>query len=201
MTQDNRIPCPSFPIALGTLVGVATTYPEATARHAYIDNHGFPHDLMGHVLDAMDAPIRTAAEGHLDHHVIAKAKAGVPGTPRATARLPLLWNRLFLLEDLDGMRVPYDGRFTMFWGMKDHRQPAEEYLVYALLNHVVSPEGRGKNALLDWRGEAIRGIKSFRRFLLSPHSGFLVQTHGSHKDLLQYVDQLTLSALADLENK
>ena len=201
MTQDNRVPCPSFPIALGTLVGVATTYPDQTSRHAYLDSDGNPFDLVGHVLDALDAPIRTAAEGHLDHHVIAKAKAGIPGTPRVLARFLLLWNRLFLLEDRDGGLVPYDGRFTMFWNMKDHHRPAEEYLVYALLGHVVDPEGRGKNALLDWRGEAIRDIKSFRRFLLSPYSGFLVQTHGSHEDLLQYIDQLTLSALSDLENK
>ncbi|QOP66617.1 hypothetical protein SEA_LAHQTEMISH_26 [Microbacterium phage Lahqtemish] len=199
MTEDNRIPCPSFPIALGALVGVATTYPDQTSRHAYLDSDGNPFDLVAHVLEAMGAPIRTAAAGNLDHHVIAKARAGVPGTPRSLARFPLLWNRLFLLNDARGDLEPYDGRATIFWHMADDRRAAEEYLVYGLLCHVVDPEGRGKHALLDWRGEAIRGIKSFRRFLLSPYSGFLVQTHGSHEDLLQYVDQLTLSALADLD--
>ncbi|WMI34112.1 hypothetical protein SLAY_26 [Microbacterium phage Slay] len=196
MTQDNRIPCPSFDVVLFALLDVVSESPHATARHAYIDSAGYPHDLVGHVLNRVDAPIQTAAAGHERHHDDRAHARGELGTARANVRFPLLWNRLFLGGD--GEDTPYDGRFVLFRDMIRLRRPAEEFLVYALLNHIVSPEGRGKNALLDWKGEAIRGIKSFRRFLLSSYSGFLVQTHGSHEDLLQYVDQLTASALADL---
>ncbi|QUE26065.1 hypothetical protein SEA_SANASANA_26 [Microbacterium phage SanaSana] len=200
MTQDNRIPVPSFPVALGALVGVATTYPKQTSRHSYLDSDGNPFDLVSHVLDSLDAPIRTAAEGYLRHHVIAQAEAGVPGTPRAQARFPLIWNRLFTGTTIFGAPTAYDEP-SVWFDVRGSRAEAEDYLVYGLFGHVVDPEGRGKHALLDWRGEAVRGIKSFRRFLLSPYSGFLVQSRDEHKDLLQYVDQLTLSALSDLENK
>ncbi|UAW08613.1 hypothetical protein QDW42_gp26 [Microbacterium phage Swervy] len=196
MTQDNRIPCPSFDVVLFALLDVVSESPQATARHAYIDSAGYPHDLVGHVLNRVDAPIQTAAAGHLTNRVIALAEQGVPGAPRATAHLPLIWNRLFLWGN--GEDTPYDYPSVLFPEKARLRRPAEEYLVYALLGHITVPEGRGARDLLDWKGEAIRGIKSFRRFLLSPTSGFLVQTHGSHEDLLQYVDQLTATALADL---
>jgi hypothetical protein len=196
---DNRIPCPPFDLALFTLMDVVLDSPQQTSRHAYIDATGEPFDLAGHVLDRLGAPIRTAAEGHLDHHVIAKAKAGIPGTPRAIARFPMLWDRLFLRNEADGSPAPYDSRFTMFWDMQHNRDgSAEQYLVYALFGHLVNPQGRGRYDLLNWAGEALRGVKSFRRFLLSPSSGFLVQTHGGQKDLLEYVDRLTKSAEADL---
>ncbi|WNO26450.1 hypothetical protein SEA_BABYDAISY_27 [Microbacterium phage BabyDaisy] len=201
MTVDNRIPCPSFDVVLFALLDVVSESPQktVTARPSYIDSAGLPGDLVGSVLDRIGAPIRTAAEGHMRHHDDRNHARGELGTPRAQVRFPLLWNRLFLWGN--GEDTPYDGRFTNFLEMARLRRPAEDYLVMALLNHIVSPEGRGKYDLLDWRGEAIRGIKSFRRFLLSPYSGFLVQTHGSHDDLLQYVDQLTSSALADLNRK
>ncbi|QDH93444.1 hypothetical protein PBI_ARROYO_27 [Microbacterium phage Arroyo] len=196
MTQDNRIPCPSFDVVLFALLDVVSESPHHRTSIGFIDSEGYPHDLVGHVLNRVDAPIQTAAAGHLPHRVIAKAAAGVPGTPRTRAHLPLIWNRLFLWGN--GEDTPYDGRFVMFPEMARLRRPAEDYLVMAFLSHITVPFGRGARDLLDWKGEAIRGIKSFRRFLLSPTSGFLVQTHGSHEDLLQYVDQLTTTALVDL---
>jgi hypothetical protein len=193
MTIDMRIPCPPFEGVAAALLEVVSESPGATARGAYIDNHGFPHDLVGHVLSRLDAPIREAASGHMPHHVIAKAAAGVPGTPRSRARFPLLWNRLF--TDGNGPDTPYDGRFVMF-----PRTPHgwEDYLVYALLGHIVDPQGRGRHDELDWKGEAIRGIKSFRRFLNSPTSGFLVQTHGEYEDLRELADRTTLNLLEEL---
>lgn len=196
MTQDNRIPCPSFDIVLFTLLDVVAESPNHRTSMGYINSEGTPHDLTGHVLYRLSAPIETAAAGHMRHHNDRNHARGELGTPRARVKLPLIWNRLFFGGN--GEDTPYDGRSVMFLDMVRLRKPAEEYLVYALLDHLSDPQGRGRHDLLDWKGEAIRGIKSFRRFLLSPTSGFLVQTHGSHEDLLQYVDQLTASALADL---
>ncbi|QFP94282.1 hypothetical protein QDW47_gp27 [Microbacterium phage AnnaLie] len=196
MTQDNRIPCPSFDVVLFALLDVVSESPHHRTSIGFIDSEGYPHDLAGHVLNRVDAPIQTAAAGHLDNRNIALKMQGVPGTPRTRAHLPLIWNRLFLWGN--GEDTPYDGRFVMFPEMARLRRPAEDYLVMAFLSHITVPFGRGARDLLDWKGEAIRGIKSFRRFLLSPTSGFLVQTHGSHEDLLQYVDQLTTTALVDL---
>lgn len=193
MTEDNRIPCPSFDVALFALLDVVAESPEQSAQRAYLDSAGFPHDLVAHVLNRLDAPINTAAQGHLRHHVIAQADAGVPGTARNVARLPLIWNRLFLWGDGEG--TPYDAPNVLFPEMIRLRRPAEEYLVYALLNHVQRANDR-KSA--TWGSAARRGLATFRTFLLSPSSGFLVQTRGSHEDLLQYVDQLTLVAYADL---
>ncbi|QDH92403.1 hypothetical protein SEA_CELAENA_24 [Microbacterium phage Celaena] len=193
---DNRIPCPSFDVTLFALVDVATENPEQTARHAYysvLDTPGgqvrLPHDLTAHVLSRLDAPIAEASSGTYEFN----------GTKRwNSARLPSLWNRLFTSLDYDGDPVPYDGRFTMFWGMKDDRGPAEDYLVYALLDHVQRANDRNDTT---WRSAAHRGIKTFRTFLNSPTSGFLVQTHGAHEDLRQYVDTITATALADLKKK
>ncbi|WMI34044.1 hypothetical protein FINALFRONTIER_27 [Microbacterium phage Finalfrontier] len=202
MTVDNRIPCPSFDVVLFALLDVVSEAPQktVTARPSYIDSTGHPSDLVGSVLDRVGAPIQTAAEGHMRHHDDRNHARGELGTPRAQVRFSLLWNRLFTGTTSYGAPTTYDEPNVWFSPATD-RRGAQDYLVYGLLNHIVSPEGRGKYDLLDWRGEAIRGIKSFRRFLLSPYSGFLVQTHGSHDDLLQYVDQLTSSALADLNRK
>jgi|GEM_PF-3865209 len=186
MTLDNRIPCPSFDVVLFALLDVMREAPEQTARHAYLDSAGYPHDLVGHVLARLDAPINTAASGTYEFN----------GTKRwNSARLPSLWNRLFTSLTHDGEPTPYDGRFTMFWGMTEDRGPAEDYLVYALLNHAQRANDRSDTT---WRSATRRGITTFRTFLLSPTSGFLVQTRGAHQDLLQYVDTLTAQAVADL---
>ncbi|UDG78728.1 hypothetical protein SEA_INDYLU_26 [Microbacterium phage IndyLu] len=199
MTEDNRIPCPSFDVVLFTLLDTVAESPNHRTSTGYINSEGSPHDLTGHVLYRLSAPIETAAAGHMRHRDDRAHARGELGTPRARVHLPLIWNRLFLWGN--GEDTPYDGRFVMFPEMARLRRPAEDYLVMALLSHISVPSGRGARDLLDWKGEAIRGIKSFRRFLLHPNSGFLVQTHGSHDDLLQYVDQLTSSALADLNRK
>ncbi|UOK18176.1 hypothetical protein SEA_CLAYDA5_23 [Microbacterium phage Clayda5] len=214
MTTDTRIPCPTIEETLHHLVELALESPDHRSEQAYLDELGYPEDLVGHALSRMDAPINIAAAGHFDHHVIAKAKAGIPGTPRRTGRFPLLWNRLFTSVDLGGTPTPYDHRFTMFWGMRDSVVVAEDYLVYALLDHIVSPQGRGRHADLAWRDSLVRGIKSFRRFMNSAHSGFLVQVSQydsktqtilppslRHEELRQNVDLLTSKALEDLTNK
>ncbi|WIC89449.1 hypothetical protein SEA_BAJUNIPER_25 [Microbacterium phage BAjuniper] len=210
MTNDLRIPAPSFEATLHTLVDLALEAPEHRTRKRYIDEQGLPEDLVGHALARLDAPIHIAAAGHSPHHDMRKQALGVLGTPYAQVRFPLLWNRLFTGVDLDGAPIPYDHRFTMFWGMRDKLSVAEDYLVYALLDHIVSPQGRGKALDLPWREDLVRGIKSFRRFLNSEHSGFLVQVQvpdgrggtlgasQANKDLRQYVDTLTAQAVADL---
>ncbi|UKH48461.1 hypothetical protein QDW18_gp24 [Microbacterium phage Katzastrophic] len=184
---DNRIPCPSFDVTLFALLDVVEESPEQTARHAYLDSAGYPHDLVAHVLNRLDAPINTAASGTYEFN----------GTKRFnSAHLPTLWNRLFL--DGNGEDTPYDGRFVTFLEMARLRRPAEDYLIYALLGHVQRANDRSNTT---WRSAAHRGIKTFRTFLNSPTSGFLVQTHGAHEDLRQYVDTITATALADLKKK
>ncbi|WNM67345.1 hypothetical protein SEA_CHILIPEPPER_24 [Microbacterium phage ChiliPepper] len=190
---DNRVPVPSFDVALFALLDVARAYPDQTARHAYysvLDTPGgqlrLPHDLTAHVLDRLDAPIKEAAAGEYEFN----------GTKQNNTRcLPSLWNRLFTSLTHGGEPTPYDGRFTMFWGMSEDRGVAEDYLVYALLDHIQRANDRSDTT---WLSATRRGITTFRTFLLSPSSGFLVQTHGAHEDLLQYVDTLTAQAAADL---
>jgi len=210
MTNDLRIPAPSFEAALHTLVDLALESPEHRSRRRYLDEMGLPEDLVGHALARLDAPIHVAARGNREHHDMRKAALGVPGTPYAQVRFPILWNRLFTGVDLDGEPIPYDHRFTMFWGMRDNLSVAEDYLVYALLDHIVSPQGRGRHADLAWHEDLVRGLRSFRRFLNSEHSGFLVQVQvpdgrggslgasESNQKLRQYVDTLTAQAVADL---
>lgn len=210
MTEDLRIPAPHFDLVLFALQDLAEEAPEHRSRRRYIDEQGLPEDLVGHALSRLDAPIHVAAAGYREHHDLRKRAQGVPGAAFAEVRFPILWNRLFTGEDLDGTPIPYDHPFTMFWGMRDNRRVAEDYLVYALLDHVVSPQGRGRHLDLAWREDLVRGLKSFRRFLNSEHSGFLVQVlipdgrggslgaSDSNKQLRQYVDLLTAQAVADL---
>lgn len=184
MTEDPRIPCPSFDIALFALMDVVSESPERVASHAYLDPEGYPNSLVAHVLNRLDAPINSAAVGTYPWNGRERA--------RNTDHPPLLWNRLFTGGYGEG--TPYDARSVLFFEMARLRRPAEEYLVYALMGHVWDANRPG----VPWRAEARRGLATFRTFLLSPTSGFLVQTRGSHEDLLQYVDQLTLVAYADL---
>ncbi|QOP64260.1 hypothetical protein QDW16_gp44 [Microbacterium phage Quenya] len=184
---DNRIPCPSFDVVLFALQDVVAEAPEQTARHAYLDSAGYPHDLVAHVLARVDAPINTAAAGTYE----------LNGTRRFnSARLPTLWNRLF--TDGHGEGTPYDGRFVTFPEMVRLRRPAEDYLVYALLGHVQRANDRRDTT---WRSAAHRGVVTFRTFLNSPSSGFLVQTRGAHEDLRQYVDTLSAAVLADFKKQ
>ena len=50
----------------------------------------------------------------------------------------------------------------------------------------------------QWKLSVIRGLRSFRSFLNSTSSGFLVQTHGHHEDLLEQANTLTRLALKEL---
>ena len=183
-----RIPVPSFELALATLLEVVAESPDHVSGHTYLDSEGYPADITAHALNRLDAPM-LAFQGNRPHHVIAKARAGVPGTPYNQVRFPLVWDRLF-----------YDHDDTMFLGMRDDVEMAERFLVYALFGHIVDPQGRGRYAVLTWRHDLIRGLKSFHRFLNSPYSGFLVQTHGNHEQLWYDVDSLTAAAIAALEN-
>lgn len=97
--------------------------------------------------------------------------------------------------------------------MRERVVVAEDYLVYALLDHITNPQGRGRHLDLAWREHLIRGLKSFRRFLNSESSGFLVQCSrydsatqtilppsDRHEELRHNVDLLTSKALEDLTN-
>ena len=63
---------------------------------------------------------------------------------------------------------------------------AEEFLVFGLLCHVQKYEDRG---LPRWLAIS-KGLRSFRRFLLSRTSGFLVQTNGHHLALREQAHTL-----------
>lgn len=211
MTIDTRIPAPTFAETLHHLVELALESPDHRSEQAYLDELGYPEDLVGHALARMDAPINIAAAGHLPHHVIKKREAGIPGTPRRFARFALLWNRLFTGTRMDGSPTAYDDNQVLFFRMRESIVEAEDYLVYALLGHVTSPQGRGRHDDLTWRDSLIRGLKSFRRFLNSESSGFLVQCSrfdsatqsilppsDRHEELRQNVDSLTSKAIEDL---
>ncbi len=185
MDTDTRIPCPPFPETLAALLEVVAESPQQRSRHAYLDSAGYPFDLLGHVLARLDAPINIAASGTYQFN----------GTRHHNhQRLPQMWNRLFLGGD--GPDTPYDGRFTLFPKMEHDRGPAEDYLVFALLGHV---QRRNDAAGYTWHKAVRRGLLSFRGFLNSGTSGFLVQTHGAHEDLRMIVDELTSKALEALD--
>lgn len=115
-------------------------------------------------------------------HVL--AASGVDLLPLRASRVASLWEGLF------GPCWPWVA--------------PESYLTMALLSHVEMRNNGGSTGLM-WEDALVRGLKSFRRFLLSPVSGFLVQVSGAayepseaHKALLQRVDSLTASALKRL---
>lgn len=210
MTTDPRIPCPSFEATLKQLVDLVQLYPETPTQLAYRTEDGYPGSLVANALHYLDAPIESAAAGHLPSRIIKEREAGIPGTPRDLARFPLIWNRLFTGHTIHGDRTIYDDR-NVWFASAENLGDAEDYLVYALLNHIVSPQSRKE--VVYWPDELIRGLKSFRRFLNSKHSGFLVQCsrgdgkggiiapRPAHIELWQNVDLLTSKALEDLTNK
>lgn len=179
MTNDNRIPCPSLSTVLDVTLALVRESPNQTSRHAYLDSAGAPHDLIGHVLTELWAPIFTAASGTHEFN----------GTKQNnTTRLPNLWNRLFLGEG------PYDSRFTMFLGATRDPKVANDFLVYALLTKIQEALDGG----LPWKAAAVRGLKSFRRWLTSSTSGFLVQTRGGNEAVYKIAVSLTAKAIAEL---
>ncbi|AXH47318.1 hypothetical protein SEA_EDEN_23 [Microbacterium phage Eden] len=190
MTTDTRIPVPTFEEAVAALLEVVSESPQATHRHAYLDNLNLPFDLTATWLARLDAPIVAAAQGTYEFN----------GTKRFNnARLTTLWNRLFVSYDGDETPLPYDWPHIGFFGMARVVQVAEWYQVYVLMNKVQ----RANDGGLDWRGSAVRALKSTRRLMHSKTSGARVQlgiagSSPAHEEMWQNVDSLIAKALASL---
>lgn len=199
MTTDTRIIMPSFDVAVATLLEVVAESPEATHRHAYLDNMHVPFDLTATWLARLDAPIVTAAQGTYEFN----------GTKRYnTAILTTLWNRLFIAYDNTGV-LAYDWPHIGFHGQHVDVGVAENFMVYVLLNAVQ----RANDGGLDWKGSAMRGLKYARRFLHNKTSGARVQASradsfgnavgagDAHEKLWQDIDMTIAKAIASLTNK
>jgi hypothetical protein len=199
MTETTRVPVPSFSAAVATLLDTVSESPQATHRHAYLDYMGIPFDLTATWLARLDAPIQEAAAGTFEFN-----------GPKHynTARLPFLWNRLFVAYDTLG-ELPPDWPHITFRGSADLPDIAENFLVFVLLSRVQ----RALDTGLDWRGAAVRGLKGTRRFLHDKSSGARVQASRSdssgravppsraHENMWQNVDSTIAKALASLSTK
>lgn len=194
MTTDTRIPTPTIAATMAAILEVVRESPQATTRLAYLDADKLPYDLVAHVLDRLDAPIRTAARGTYEFN-----------GPKwyNQARLPTLWNRLFTGTMLDptapwesNALVPStpDYPHVLFHRMTLDRNVAEDFLVYCLLGKIQHFNDKG----YDWKNSARRGLMSMRNWMNHAYSGFLVQTRGAHEDLRAETESTITKAIKEL---
>lgn len=155
------IPTPPLHTVLHHAADLAELYPHQTSQHAYLDNHGNPHCLVGHIVARVGGDL-SAFEGN---RVFLNYEQGSPWNG---VRVSGVWERIF-------------DEPAFFLGLQSNRDTARAFLTYSFLNHLQAAQDSKRYA--QWNKAVPRALREFRRYLLNPASGFLVQTRGNFHGL------------------